>query len=54
METQIDNSLLFLGVFVSREPYGTLTHQVYRKKIHIDRYLYAHSHHHPTQKSIIL
>jgi hypothetical protein len=54
MEMQKDNSLPFLDVLISQLPDGSLTHQVYRKNMHTDRYLHAHSHHHPTQKSVVL
>jgi hypothetical protein len=54
METQKDNSIPFLDVLISHLPDGSLTHQVFRKKTHTDRYLHAKSHHHPTQKSTVL
>jgi hypothetical protein len=54
MEIKKYNSLPFLNVLISRLPDGSLTHQVYRNKTHVDRYLHAQSHHHPTQKSIVL
>jgi len=54
MEIQNEISLPFLDVHISSLLDGTLTHQVYRKNTHIDRYLHAHSHDFPTQKSSIL
>jgi hypothetical protein len=54
METQKDNSIPFLDVLISRLPDGSISHQVYRKKTHTDRYLNASSHHHPTQKYVVL
>jgi hypothetical protein len=43
-----------LDALVSRLPNGSLTHQVYRKNTHIDRYLHAQSHHHLAQNSAVL
>ncbi len=54
MEIEFDNSLPFLDVLVSRHPNGSLSHQVYRKNNHTNRYLHALSHHHPSQKSSVL
>jgi hypothetical protein len=54
IEIQTYNSLPFLDVLVSRQPDGTLTHEVYRKMNHTDRYLHAHSHHHPAKNSSVL
>jgi hypothetical protein len=42
------------NVIISPQSDGTLTHQVYRKKIYTDQYLHVHSHHHRVQKSLIL
>ena len=54
MEIQENNSLPFLDVLLTKKTDGSLSHQVYRKKTHIDRYLHAESHHHPSQKVGIL
>ena len=50
MEIEKNNSLPFLDVLVTRNNNGSLSHQVYRKKTHVDRYFNAKSHHHPSQK----
>jgi len=52
IETQVDNALPFLDVLVIREPRVHLL--IKSLKTHIDRYLLANSHHHPTQKYITL
>ena len=54
MEIEQNNSLSFLDVLVTRNDNGSLSHQVYRKKTHTDRYLNARSHHHPSQKLGVL
>ena len=54
MEVQENNRLPFLDVLITKNEYGSLAHQVYRKKMHTDRYLHATSHHHPSQKLGIL
>ena len=46
METQENNSLPFLDVLLTKKTDGSLSHQVYHKKTHTDRYLHAESHHH--------
>lgn len=46
-EIESNNSLAFLDVEVGRRPNGTLSHTVYRKPTHTDRYLHGTSHHHP-------
>ena len=51
MEIEEKNKLPFLDVLISRKEYGYVSHQVYKKKTHTDRYLqYADSHHFPPQK----
>ena len=50
MDVQENNCLPFLDVLITKNEYGSLAHQVYRKKMHTDRYLHATSHHHPSQK----
>ena len=54
MEIEQNNSLPFLDVLVTHNDNGSLSHQVYRKKTHTDRYLNARSHHHPSQKLGVL
>ncbi|XP_075980176.1 uncharacterized protein LOC142979382 isoform X1 [Anticarsia gemmatalis] len=46
-EMETDRSLSFLDVRVAAKPDGSLSHCVYRKPTHTDRYLHATSHHHP-------
>ncbi|XP_036146445.1 uncharacterized protein LOC118646825 [Monomorium pharaonis] len=41
-------------VLVRRNGDGTLSHQVYRKPTYTDRYLYATSHHYPSQKNSVI
>ena len=53
-EKEEDNSLAFLDVLITKKTDGSLSHQVYRKKTHTNRYLHAESHHHPSQKSGII
>ena len=50
MEIEKDNKLPFLEVLISRREDGSISHQVYRKQTHTDRYLHADSHHFPPQK----
>jgi hypothetical protein len=54
MEIEVDGSLPFLDVHVTKKPYGSMVHQVYKKKTHTEQYLHAKSHHHPTQKLGVL
>jgi hypothetical protein len=54
MELEENGKIPFLDVLISRKEDGTLGHQVYRKKTHIDSYLHANSYHHPSQKSGVL
>ncbi|XP_045454293.1 uncharacterized protein LOC123663669 [Melitaea cinxia] len=44
---EVDRSLAFLDVKIQVRSDGTLSHSVYRKPTHTDRYLKATSHHHP-------
>lgn len=53
MELEENNSLAFLDVLVIRNPNNTLSHTVFRKHTHTDRYLNGNSHHHPTQLSTV-
>ncbi|XP_045457453.1 uncharacterized protein LOC123667636, partial [Melitaea cinxia] len=53
MELEANKSLAFLDVLVIRNPNNTLSHTVYRKHTHTDRYLNGESHHHPTQLATV-
>ena len=46
MELEENGKIPFLDVLISIKEDGTLGHQVYRKKTHIDSYLHANSYHH--------
>ena len=48
METEDQGSLPFLDVRITKATDGHLTHQVYRKPTHTDRYLHYRSFHHPS------
>ena len=50
MEIEENNKLPFLDVLISRKEDGSVSHQVYRKKTHTDRYLHVDSPHFPPQK----
>jgi hypothetical protein len=50
MEIEDNNNIPFLDILISKKNDGSLSHQVYRKKTHTDRYLHVESHHHPAQK----
>ncbi|XP_011860821.1 PREDICTED: uncharacterized protein LOC105557975 [Vollenhovia emeryi] len=54
METEQDSQIPFLDVMVRRNENGTLSHNVYRKPTHTDRYLHANSHHHPAQMNSVI
>jgi len=54
MENQQDNYIPFLDVIIAHQPNGSLSHQVFLKKEHIDRYLYAQFHHHPTKNCVVI
>jgi hypothetical protein len=54
MEIEMNRSLTFLDVLVTKKPNGSLGHSVYRKPTHIDLCLHAKSHHHPSQKHAVL
>ncbi|XP_024882522.1 uncharacterized protein LOC112461499 [Temnothorax curvispinosus] len=54
MEVEQNSQIPFLDVLVRRNDDGTLSHQVYRKPTHTDRYLHATSHHHPSQKNSVI
>ncbi|XP_026741900.1 uncharacterized protein LOC113503954 [Trichoplusia ni] len=53
IEEEKEGKLPFLDVLVIREPNGRVTHTVYRKPTHTDRYLRADSHHHPSHLSSV-
>ena len=53
METEEDHKIAFLDVGISRNPDGSLHHNVYRKPTHTDRYLNQRSFHHPSIKSSV-
>ena len=48
METEEEQSIPFLDVRVTKTANGHLSHQVYRKPTHTDRYLNYRSFHHPS------
>ena len=48
METEDQGSLPFLDVHITKATDSHLTHQVYRKPTHTDRYLHYRSFHHPS------
>lgn len=54
MEFEVNGSLPFLYVLISKKDDGFFSHQVFRKKTHIDQYLHAKSHHYPAQKLGVL
>jgi hypothetical protein len=54
MEVEENRQLPFLDVLVTRNEDGTLSHSIYRKKTHTNRYLNAASHHHPIQKTSVI
>jgi hypothetical protein len=45
MEVEKDKSIPFLDMLISKNDDGSISHQVYRKKMHTYRYLHANSHH---------
>ena len=53
METEEDHKIAFLDVGISRNPDGSLHHNVYRKPTHTDQYLNQRSFHHPSIKSSV-
>ncbi|XP_023703192.1 uncharacterized protein LOC111862214 [Cryptotermes secundus] len=54
METENEGHLPFLDIDIYRRPNGSLDHRVYRKPTHINLYLNARSHHHPSSKAAAL
>lgn len=54
MEVEVNKSLPFLDILITRNDDGSISHQVYRKTTHTEQYLHASSHHHPTHKIGVL
>ena len=54
MEIEFNKYLPFLDVLISRLRDGSLTHQVFRKKTHTNRYLHSHSHYTPQKNMVFL
>jgi len=54
MEIEVDGSLPFLDVCLTKKLDGSLAHQVCRKKTHIEQYLHAEFHHHSAQNLGVL
>ncbi|MFX0618098.1 reverse transcriptase domain-containing protein, partial [Escherichia coli] len=52
-ELENKNSLPFLDILVIRNPDNTLSHTVYRKETHTNRYLNGESHHPPSQLATV-
>ncbi|CAH2086613.1 unnamed protein product [Euphydryas editha] len=53
MELEANNTLAFLDVLIIRNPDHSLSHSVYRKSTHTNKYLNGASHHHPRQLSAV-
>lgn len=53
MELEQNKSLAFLDVLLIHNPDHTVSHTVYRKPTHTDRYLNGESHHHPCQLATV-
>ena len=45
MEVKVDGCLPFLNILLSRNEDGSISHQIFRKKTHIEQYLHIGSHH---------
>jgi hypothetical protein len=54
MEIEKDNSIPLLDVRITKKGDGSFGHEVYRKPMHMDRYLHVDSHHFPSQKLGVL
>ncbi|KAJ2937676.1 hypothetical protein O0L34_g17486 [Tuta absoluta] len=53
MESEQKNQLAFLDILKIKNTNGTISHSVYRKTTHTDRYLNGNSHHHPSQLAAV-
>ncbi|XP_046976615.1 uncharacterized protein LOC124542804 [Vanessa cardui] len=53
MELEANNSLAFLDILIIKNPDNTLSHTVYRKPTHTNKYLNGDSHHHPSQLATV-
>jgi hypothetical protein len=49
MKIEDNNNIPLFDILISKKSDGSLEHQVYCKKTHIDGYLQVESHHHPTK-----
>ena len=54
MEIEVDGSLPFLSVLISKKDEASFSHQVFWNKTQKEKYLHANSHHFPTQKLGVL
>jgi len=54
LEQEVNGSLPFLDVLISRKDDGSFSHQVFQKKTHIAQFLHAKSHYFPAQKLGVL
>ena len=52
LEKEEEIPLPFLDVLITKNPDGSLSHQVYRNKTHTDTYLHVDSHHHPSKRMV--
>lgn len=48
MDIEVDGSLPFMDVLISKNDDISISHQVYCKRNHIEQYVHAKSHHHLT------
>lgn len=54
MESKFNGSMPFLDVLISKKDDNSFSHQVFRKKSHIEQYLHVSSHHYLSQKMRVL
>lgn len=54
MEQEVDGYLRFLDILISKNRDSSLSHQVFQKKMHTEKYLHANSLHFPAQKMGVL